>query len=325
MPEPILTEDHHLKLKNFIAAVPAYVGDNPGQTPEVKSMAAGSATLKTSAGKFTADDVTALGDKIKTNPAFQAMTGYSQKGLLDKWVNDRTTTCNEFCSRCAVAMGYTSKDGVGKFDIADWLTRYGLGHCWVPASSGATPGYGDIFRLFAASKDHNGTNLNHMGVSLYVDGTDWYTVESGQGGPSMGYDAIKRKRRDWKPDSLQGWVNMKALIGAAKPIPHWLGGWWEVEEGAYEVWYYYFGAPNLIYYTNTPPISVTAPPTNPGTVGHFWMKGMFGVQIGWNSPDMDEEFMAGLQDSKKRKFTMTGKSAKGIPLTATRMMIQGLL
>lgn len=325
MPEPTLTEEYQLKLKTFLAPVPAYVGDNPGQTPEVKSMAAGSATLNTQNGGFKADAVTAIEGKIKTNPVFQTMTGYSHKMLLDKWVNDRTTTCNEFVSRCAVAMGYTSKDGVGKFDIADWLTRYGLGHCWVPSSSGAEPVYGDVFRLFAQASDHNGVNLNHMGVSLYIEGPNWYTVESGQGGPLMGYDAIKRKRRDWKPDSLQGWVNMKALLGAGKPIPHWLGGWWEVEEGPYEVWYYYFGSPNKVYYTNTPPISVTAPPTSPGTVGSFAMKGMFGVNIMWNSADVDEEFMAGLQDPKKRKFTMTGKSVRGVPFTATRMMIQGLL
>ncbi|MBL4929666.1 hypothetical protein [Fuscibacter oryzae] len=325
MAAPALTEDYQLKLEKFISTVPPYVGDLPGQTPEVRSTGKGSKTLTTAKGKFSSDDVKAIADGIVTNPDFQRMTGYSQRSLLDKWVNDRTTTCNEFCSKCAVAMGYTSKDGVGRFDIADWLTRYGLGHCWVPASSGAMPNYGDVFRMFAQSSDHNGTNLNHMGVSLYVEGANWYTVESGQGGPSNGYDAIKRKRHDWRPDALQGWVNMKALIDAGKPVPHWLGGWWEVEEGAYEVWYYYFEAPNKVYYSSEPPANLYAPPMRPGTVGSFAMKGMFGVQVFWNSADVDEDFMAGLQDSKKRKFTMTGKTTRGVPLTATRMMISGLL
>lgn len=325
MAGPVITEDYQRKLENFITAVPLYYGDKPGETGEVRSMGKGSKTLNTQNGKFTADDVDAIKADIKTNTDFQRMTGYTHYDLLKKWVNDRTTTCNEFCSKCAVAMGYTSKDGVGKFDIADWLTRYGLGHCWVPASTGAEPKYGDVFRMFAKSLDQNGVNLNHMGVSLYIDGKNWYTVESGQGGPTTGYDVIKRKRHDWKPDALQGWVNMKALIDAEKPIPHWLGGWWEVEEGAYEVWYYYFGAPNKVYYSQEAPTSLYAPPNRPGTIGSFSMKGMFGVQISWNSADVDEELTAGIQDPKKRRFTMAGKSANGVPIKAERMMIQGLL
>lgn len=295
----------------------------------------GSATLTP---PFTAADVKAL-KGILPDARFTKYTGYTHQGLLTKWSDpgNRTTTCNEFCSKCANAMGYVAEDkndGVGRFDIADYLTRYGKGHCWVPAGSGATPEYGDIFRLFEASPDHNGVSLNHMGVSLGVEGKIWKTVESGQAGPSSGFDAIERKTRDWAPSSLQGWVSMRALLQAGSRAPYWLGGWWEVEEGAYEVWYYYFASPNKVYYTNDAPRLLTAPPSGlgteagpstPGTVGSFSLKGMFGLQIRWNSADVAEEFTLGIQDGKKRKFTMTGKNAQGVPLTATRMMIEGLL
>jgi hypothetical protein len=156
-------------------------------------------------------------------------------------------------------MGYTSQEGVGRFDIADRLNGRGLGHVWVPADSGATPQFGDIFRLYEASPDHNRVPLNHMAVSLSVSGTDWYTVESGQGGPSKGYDAILRKKKTWKPSSLRGWVSMKALLNAEKPLPYWLGGWWEVEEGPYDTYYYYFAAGGKVTYT-TIRVSITSPP-----------------------------------------------------------------
>ncbi len=318
MPSFRMTEGYQGLLSTFLNQIP--------ETGQVMSMTADSPIIKP---PYKAADIDA-NKAIKSNPAFEKYTGYSQQALLKKWADpaNRTTTCNEFCSKCANAMGYVAadrNDGVGRFDIADYLTRYGKGHCWVPARSGAQPEYGDIFRLFAPSPDHNGVPLNHMGVSLGIEGKSWYTVESGQAGPSTGYDAIERKTRDWKPDSLQGWVNMSALLGAGDRLPYWLGGWWQVEEGPYEVWYYYFASPNKVYYTPNAPRSLTAPPIQPGTVGNVTIKGMFGLQIRWNSADVDETFAVSLQDTKLRKFAMTGKTVNQVPLTATRMMIEGLL
>ena len=66
-------------------------------------------------------------------------------------------------------------DGVGRFDIADYLTRMGKGHCWVRADSGLAPGYGDIFRVYAPSPDQNGVATNHMGVALYFNDGSFYT------------------------------------------------------------------------------------------------------------------------------------------------------
>lgn len=314
-------EDYQMKLQQFLEQIPA--------SGQVKSMAEGSKTMTL---PYTKEQVTAHKGLVE-NPVFEKYTGYTTRKLLLRWTdpNDRLTTCNEFCSKCGNAMGYKAEDsfdGVGRFDIADYLTRFGKGHCWVPASSGATPEYGDIFRMYAPTKDHNKTDFNHMGVSLSLIDGKWNTVESGQAGPSKGYDAIERKTQPWMPAALQGWVSMRALLGTGKRVQYWLGGWWEVEEGAYEVWYYYFGSDMKVYYSPRPPISLTAPPliTDQSVkLGTFEMKGQFQVKIRWNSKDVDEELTAAIQESKKRNFTMVGRTTSGVPLTAKRMMIQGLL
>ncbi len=316
--EPAVLQPHQAALKAFLLDLPPL-----GQ--QLTSTAEGSATLQ---APFTQSQLTAL-QGVRSNATFTRYTGYDQPGLLKKWLTDRTTTCNEFCGRCGAAMGYKSSgknDGVGRFDIADYLTRYGRGHCWEPAESGSKPEYGDVFRLFAQTADHNGTNLNHMGVSLGVSGDDWYTVESGQGGPSKGYDAIERKKRAWTPASLQGWVNMQALLTAGAALPYWLGGWWEVFEEPYDTWYYYFGSNGKVLCTTVKPASLSAPPAGNPLVGNFHVKGMFGLEVSWQSPDPNESFSLGEQSSEKRKFTMLGTKAGTIQkIKATRMMIKGVL
>lgn len=305
---PDLKEDYQKKLRDFLAEIPAVGG------AELKS---GTPPLK---APFQQADIDALKDDLKTNVSFKKYTGWEHKGLLQKWLVDRTTTCNEFCQKCALAMGYTAQEGVGRFDIADRLNGRGLGHVWVPADSGATPQFGDIFRVYEAKSDHNHVPLNHMAVSLYVSGTDWYTVESGQGGPSKGYDAILRKKRTWKPSALRGWVNMKALLNADKPLPYWLGGWWEVKEDAYENYYYYFAAGGKVTCTTNRPAVVTMPPVTAPLVGNFAIKGMFGLDISWQSADVAESLTIVTQEQKKRRYVMQGKTARATKLTATRLL-----
>jgi hypothetical protein len=260
-------------------------------------------------------------ESLKTDARLKKYTGWEHKSLLEKWLGDRTTTCNEFCQKCAIAMGYTAKEGIGRFDIADQLNSRGLSHVWVPANSGAAPEYGDIYRLFEATPDHNKVPLNHMAVSLYVNGTDWYTVEGGQGGPSKGYDSMRRKRKPWKPTSLRGWVSMKALLHADKPLPYWLGGWWQVQEGANDAYYYYFAASGKVSFTPTTPTSIMVPPVNASMVGNFVVKGMFNVEISWQSADVNEKLMIVAQDQKKRNYLLDGKTDLGTKLKAKRLMM----
>lgn len=320
MPEFNITEPYQIELEKFLRDIPP--------SGKVKSMLDGSATLQTPYTKAALEGLKGILD----NPTFTKYTGYTHKGLLKKWLDPtkRLTTCNEFCTKCGNAMGHKAADdhdGVGRFDIADYLTRYGRGHCWVPASSGAIPEYGDIFREYEPSPDHNGMAKNHMGVSLGVVGDTWYTVESGQGGPSTGYDAIERKTRKWKPSSLQGWVSMHALLGVNERVPYWLGGWWRVEEGIYDVYYYYFQSPNKLIYTSFEPTSLHAPPAFGAMTGSFKLKTQtgFDLTVRWNDSSVDEKLTLVIQDQDKRKFLMEGKTASGHKLKAMRMMIKGLL
>lgn len=278
-----------------------------------------------------AGEVTSRGKDGGNDAYFARLTGMTHDQLLTKWKVDRTTTCNNFVGQCAIAMGFTGAfkdDSIGRFDIADQLARYGRGHCWVPAESGSEPEYGDIFRLYSSDKDHNGVNLNHMGVSLRVVDGKWLTVEAGQGGPSKGYDAVARKEREWKPKSLQGWVSMRAVLALSDPTPYWLGGWWEIKEKSGAVYYYYFGDGGRVMYSSQKPINLTQPPAHPETIGIYAKhpKRMYDVLIRWSSVDQDEVFSLATQDMKARKFTMVGESkARNVKFGGKRLLLTGLL
>lgn len=267
----------------------------------------------------------------KTNPVFETLTTYSQEGLLEKWKTDRTTTCNVFCSQCANSMGFKSMekgDNLGRFDIADVLTRRGRGHCWITPASGDEPQYGDIFRLYSPEKDQNGVSLNHMGVSLRIVDGKWLTVEGGQGGPSKGYDAVARKARVWKPDSLQGWVSMKALLQVGKLAPYWVGGWWQISDSLGGDYYYWFGADGKIFCAATAPLYPAQPPLATTLVGTYDEnpKRMFQVLVRWIASDEDEIFDVAQDMKDKRKFTMVGQnSSKTVKFKGLRLMIKGLL
>lgn len=305
IPEP--KEDYQKKLMKFLEQIPLDGSEIRSGTPAIQ--------------KPTQEKIDQKKGQLKTDSRFLKYTGWTHEGLLKKWLVDGTTTCNELCGKCAIEMGYTAKDGVGRFDIADLLMGRGLGHVWVPADSNSTPEYGDIFRLYDPTpKPPNKNPLNHMGVSLYVNGTDWYTVESGQGGASSGYDALMRKKGTWKPSSLRGWVSMKALLNAGKPLPYWLGGWWVVDEGAYETYYYYFAAGNKVTCTDSPPLAITSPPVGTHLVGNCSVRGFFDVDISWQSADVDESFRIIDQDQQKRRYVMQGKTARGIPLKAKKLL-----
>jgi hypothetical protein len=269
---------------------------------------------------FKSEDVEAL-QGVKTDKRFKTYTGYDHISLLRKWLSDRTTTCNEFVGRCVAAMGYAGTQNIGRFDIADQLNARGLDHLWVPADSGSIPEFGDVYRLYDSVPDDNGMRLNHMAISLYVNGTDWLTVDAGQGGPSKGYDSIRRKKRTWKPSALRGWVSMKALLHSEKPLPYWAGGWWKVQEGTQDPYFYYFSASGKVSFTPTAPTSIMTPPVNPSMVGNFVVKGMFDVEISWQSADVDEKLQITSQDSKKRNYVLDGKTALGTKLKAKRLMM----
>jgi hypothetical protein len=315
---PVPTEDYQKKLYDFLADVPPLNGKDEG--PEIVS---GTPALKSAPGAPITDErINAIASSIKSDPLFLKYTGYDHKRLLGKWKNDRTTTCNDFITKCVAAMGYKGQQGIGRFDIADQLSIHGLSHAWVPADSGSTPEYGDPYRLLGDIPDHNGTRLNHMAITLYVNGTDWFTVEAGQGGPSKGVDSLRRRKRTWKDPALRGWVSMRAMMNASKPLPYWLGGWWQVQESGRDTpYYYYFDANGKVSYTSTAPASFLVPPTYAPLVGTFGGKRFHQIEISWNSEDVNETFTV-TENQDDRKYTFIGKTDSGTTLTAQRLMLK---
>jgi len=300
-------EEHQKKLMAFLGPLPALgAGKVLSGTPHL-------------AKPFTAAQLAAIKSTCQTNKLFKDFTGWDHYDLLHKWLSDGTTTCNEFCQKCALKMGTPPTIQLNQFEIADWLAERGMGHCWIPGDSGATPECGDIFRLFDAKPDHNGHQLNHMGVSLFVDGSDWYTAESGQGGPSKGWDAVARKLRVWKPSSLTGWVSIKAILNAGKPLPKWAGGWWEVNEGGY-IYYYYLEAGGKVSYTPNKPIALAQPPVHASMLGTFRLIGMYVLEITWMTSDVDETFKLTLQDDAKKSYLMEGSTTNGVKMKAKRLV-----
>ncbi|WP_425229811.1 hypothetical protein [Sphingomonas sp.] len=310
--------EHQLKLMVFIQPL--------AQGQEVKS---GTPAFKPPYTRASAD--AAIADKanpIVDNPLFAKLTGRTHRQLLEKWISDKTTTCNDFVTQCGIAMGFTGLDvggkdkyGVGRFDIADILTRLGLAHCWVPASSGATPEYGDPFRVYAANaKDPNGLATLHMGVFLWSDTDGWHTVEAGQGGPSSGYDSVKMLvRPGGMPASVSGWVSMRALLAAGKQTDPWLGGWWEIDQPGSSHNFYYFGAGGKVVHTSLRPAHGNAKPTGDMTTGTYERppRHMYDLRIRWPEESLDESWAC--WNALKPPFQMNGTDSKGVKMKAKRI------
>jgi len=256
---------------------------------------------------------------------FQDLTGFTHDGLLDTWKTGGTTTsCNSFITGCATAMGYQGSIAMSQFEVAAELTARGLGHCWVTPDSGATPECGDIFRLLGAEADLNGYRKNHMGVVLDVNGTEWTTVEGGQGGKNSGCDKLCRKVYPNGPESLQGWVSMKALLNAAAPVPDWIGGWWMITEDPYDTWYYHFGPNGVVKGTSRAPRTPYDPPAHVEFSGTYSSNALYLAKLSWNTEDVDEELTFYMNADKKRKLDLVkGKTKRGNALSGERLIQHG--
>jgi hypothetical protein len=307
---PTMAEDIKSMLDTFLKGLPEDGSEEESGTPRVP-------------GPMTTDKIAkAKKEGLKNSPLFERLTGRTHESLLNKWLYDKTTTCNDFCTHWAHSAGYTG-EALGRFDIADWLSKRGLDHCWITPGGGAVPEAGDIFRLMGHEADINGVRLNHMGVSVEVSGSEWKTVEAGQGGPLRGSDGVSRKKREWMPASLRGWVSLKAMLNAEQALPYWLGGWWDVKETPSYRWFYHFGANGKVSCTTQQPFSPIMPPSNPTLVGTFKIgpKGTV-VTISWNSDDPDEEItFAPDADRKQRKDILIGKTWMNHKLSGKRFQL----
>jgi hypothetical protein len=256
-----------------------------------------------------------LGQQITSTGAtaalFTKLTGVTQATLEANWANGGImTTCNEFVGHYGKALG--SKDYLGRFDIDAYLKKVGKGHAWAPRTADARPKYGDVFLLRDAKH-------LHMGVSLDFEGDQWNTVESGQGGPKMKCDVIKRKQQDYNGCVHIGWVDLELYFDAASQlgaVPDWLVGWWTVTWRG-QTYYYYFDRNRQVKWTQGPPDDASKPPPVCRDTGSFGVEGAAAVTVRWGGTGSVEKF--GLLPAATAELQMGGTWNGTEPLTAVKM------
>jgi hypothetical protein len=248
-------------------------------------------------------DIVAKKVTYANNQDFTDLTGLTHQSLLENWAGGGIlTSCNGLVGNACRAMGAPF---LGAFELEKLLKSLGKGHAWVPANSGERPQKGDVFT--AAGR-------LHMGVSLGFDGDTWLTVEGGQGGPTSGFDIVKRKSGSFNPGSWEGWCDMRVFLDKRGPVPDWLPGTWVIYHGN-DTFYYRF---NRYYEVTQLPHSATA--SAPIDAGTFALGAGDNVTVTWRTEGGTENFTYDRWNSFPGiNERMTGTGAKGEPLKGVRM------
>lgn len=152
---------------------------------------------------------------------FKQLTGLSQEDLMVKWegpkdpqtglrvppgTDPRFTTCTSFlpifCSSVCSQGGLPAKN-LGPFKMNTYKG-------WVANAGGAKPAPGDFFLLGSP------TYIEHTGVVLEVDGSNWSAVAGGAGGRGAGHDGVKRTALEPMPGNLMGWLDVDTYLDGWK-------------------------------------------------------------------------------------------------------------
>lgn len=115
-----------------------------------------------------------------------------------------TTTCNAFLGvvvRKALTEGGLARRYFHSFDLP---VAGGTAWNWYP-TPGKSPKAGDFFQI-----GKRGGMYQHVGIIIDINGEQMTTADSGQGGPSVGYDAIKRKKRS--VSDIMGWIDVDVFF-----------------------------------------------------------------------------------------------------------------
>jgi hypothetical protein len=253
-----------------------------------------------------------------TAPLFTRLTGgMTQAGLQQNWNSGgKQTSCNSFVANYAGDAGIgIGKPGrsLGQFGLDNKVAGWGKGFAWVAASPGARPKFGDIFEI--------ATSL-HQGVSLDFVGGTWNTAEGGQGGPSLGFDIIKRKALSQGGDlvihprgPLKGWVDIDLFANGPPPttMPGWLLGWWAVPWRA-RIFYYFFEESFKASWTFTRPISNALAPMRFDDTAVVTIDGPQSVTLKWSATGSVEKFA---QSTSSGEMLGTWNGTE--PLLATKL------
>ncbi len=296
-----MAKDYKEKLKDHIARIPAYPG----------AIISGSAVYKRPIDPETTKKILAKDWKAEVdNKDYSDLTGLTHTAEVKNWAGGgQLTSCNSFVGGCTGAM-------VGKnlsaFKLEELIKGMGKGHTYVRSTSGRRPEYGDVF-----TTDWDFAPRLHMGISLGFEGDTWLTVEGGQGGPTTGFDSVKRKRGTFNPGEWAGWCDMRLFADSRGPLPDWLPGTWVIYHGD-ETFYYRF---NQYYEVTQEPHKVgstaAAAPIDQGT---FALGPDDSVVVTWRTEGGIENFKYDRWNSFPAIMErMTGTGAKGEPLKGVRL------
>lgn len=225
-------DDYKTKLEEFLALVPK----SPTATRINKEtgvefygeVLSGSPIIQIKRKELEAAKQAVESASIKDNANFVTLTGLTHRRLLNNWKDGGLlTSCNAFVMKAGQAVGV---QGLGGFDVENTMISLSKRHCWMTPLSGEKPQFGDVFETRSRTPGKDYENL-HVGISLSVEGEDWYTIEGGQGGPGSGVDRVARVKRKYSTKSLLGWVDLRLLASGQGPIPDWLIGNWMIYAG----------------------------------------------------------------------------------------------
>jgi hypothetical protein len=154
---------------------------------------------------------------------FREWTGWDQISLGEQWAQELqyvdkngkplavTTTCNAFLGQLVNKTRMAGGQAIQNFKSFNLPAAGGAAWHWYPDGD-LKPQAGDLFQIGT-----RGGMFKHVGVILSIGENSWETVEGGQGGPSMGFDMIKRKGPSpFPPTSFMGWIDIDAYFAGWK-------------------------------------------------------------------------------------------------------------
>ncbi|WP_174278960.1 hypothetical protein [Sphingomonas bacterium] len=290
-------------------------GEVPSGTPTLPRQPLPPKTFKDFAkAEKTYGDLTEKmkGSGFTTNSTFKYLTNYDHVTLMNSWGSGgHLTSCNAFVGHVTQHLGLS---GLGGFYVEELLTKLGKAQFWVTPKHGERPRYGDMFE----TRSHNpgGYENLHVGFSLQIDGSDWWTVEGGQGGSILGYDRVARVKKPWNIDHLLGWVDMRKLLGHEIVLPPWAQGTWLITVGGDQYVYVIDRLGNVI---EAPTSSPAGPPVPIDKAMVTFATGKM-IQLKWASEAGTETLTYDWENSLcSVNDRLKGVSVKGQPLSGVKV------
>lgn len=155
------------------------------------------------------------------DPLFEKLTGLSQAALEANWAKGGIlTSCNSFAGRVALAIGVPGKSVLARGFLDISQADKEVPGCWQNANSAdacldnITPQAGDFYSGWLKYTDKSGKVVTqkwgHVGIVYEYDEDtgDWWLVQGGQGGKSLGVDYIKWKHAKFDRTKINGWVDI---------------------------------------------------------------------------------------------------------------------